>query len=114
MNVRTSTGPFGPRTLNNALVIARFHVVGQRHTLHLAIERTTDDRVYLLALDKKPVAEVIAVVTIDGTGAYAGHRSGDCYLNEDQITACARMAGWKILTYRTRRRDEPARVSTRT
>jgi len=94
---------FGLRALNNALVIARFHVAGQRNTRHLAIERTDDDREYLLALDVKPVADVIAVITIDATGAYASHQSAQRSVPQDEIAVWARMAGWKILTYITRR-----------
>jgi hypothetical protein len=51
--------------------------------------------------------DCFALVTVDEAGTYAGHQGQSSILDDDEITTLARMAGWKILTYRQRRSHTP-------
>lgn len=80
---------FGQRPLTDDLVIARFEVDGRK----LAVERTAEEREYLLAVDGRPHADVIAAMTVGPVGDVIDHTAERRYAKDTEIAEWVRRSG---------------------
>lgn len=103
MSAPTVTAMFSRRLLNEELVIARFESGQDVGSRRLAVERTAEPSKYLLAVDSRTSADIVAHMTVNAAGEVIDFKANCPYADEIEIADWVRRSGWKILTYLARR-----------
>jgi hypothetical protein len=103
MNAAAPATALGRRPLREEFVIARFEVGQHLGVRRLAVERTAEPSVYLLAADASTSADIIALMTVNAAGEIIDYKAECRYATDAEIADWVRRSGWKILTYLARR-----------
>jgi len=103
LSAPSSAAVFGRRPLHEEFVIARFEVGQHLGARHLAVERTAEPRDYLLAVDGRTAADIVACMTVGPTGEIVDYKAECRYATDAEVADWVRRSGWKILTYLARR-----------
>lgn len=103
MSASDAADVFSRRTLREEFVIARFEAGEHLGARRLAVERTAEPREYLLAVDGRTAADVVAVMTVNAAGEVIGYEAECLYATPTEVADWVRRSSWKILTYLARR-----------
>jgi hypothetical protein len=103
MSTPATASRFGRRPLREEFVIARFEAGQHLGVRDLAVERSDEPSEYLLAVEGRTSADIVALLMVNTAGEIVDFKAECRYASSAEVADWVRRSGWKILTYLARR-----------